>query len=726
MDLPTSQEDSNPPYTSTTLTQAQACCVGDTAALVYTDVAQMIQALSKTHRKGIAVIDALHQLTYAQLWEQSGRVAYALAVRGLQNQVIGLYASRNIDLLVGMLGIWRAGACLLPLDPENPTERTRAMLQRSGCQHVVGDLVHVDSISGITNWDIADLKSVKPPRKALSQGIAEVDSQSPAYCMFTSGSTGQPKGITMTQANLMNIVTGFSLSPSISAGDTVLAMSTITFDIFIIELLLPLLVGATIVIATRNQVKDGLQLQGLVKRHNVSVLQATPTGWQVLLAGGWQGGSHIKALSGGEKLPEDLAARLLPKVGELWNLYGPTESTVYVSRYRVDDPSLASCIGEPFENVQFYILDNELKPVAQGEKGELCVGGLSVSLGYLGLPRQTSESFLTLSSGARIYRTGDIVYQGDDQRIYYHGRVDDQVKIHGYRIELSDIEVNLRSHVDINNAAVVIRKKSAQDTSDLLVAYCQSEPGVALEPDAIRDYLAGSLPDYMIPAHINVVKALPYSASQKIDKKVLQQWDREGQNSQDVRLDEWVYEHQHDSAFTHLMLIKMVFLRNTQRDFRFCYYELAEDAYIPLTELRKYVRAALADGIPVRRFIEIDDWPMIESGLDWRSLYIREQYQEDKKDPTERYISQLWSDVLGGRSIRPVDNFFDVGGNSLLATQVLARLRKEKRVVLPLERLWMNNLRGFASECSTLLRTPPVADSNVLTRGMIAVTNRSE
>ncbi|MBU6346822.1 MAG: amino acid adenylation domain-containing protein, partial [Cyanobacteria bacterium REEB494] len=346
-----------------------------------------------------------------------------------------------------------------------------------------------------------------------------------AYVLYTSGSTGRPKGVMVPHGALTNFLCSMQKSPGIERTDRLLAITTLAFDIAGLELYLPLIAGARLIIASRAAVVDGKQLIHLLQQHEITLLQATPAGWQMLLASGWEGKRDLKALAGGEALPGSLAEALLPRTASLWNLYGPTETTIWSTTQLIHRPDAIS-IGRPIANTQIYVLDCLLQPRPIGVVGDLYIGGEGVARGYLNRPELTAERFIPNPFGpGRLYKTGDLARWLPDGNIEYLGRVDHQVKIRGFRIELGEIEAVLGSHPAVQTCVVVAREDAPGDKR--LVAYLvEAAPGL-LPTDtrervaALRSHLQSRLPDYMVPGAFVWLDALPLTPNGKVDRRAL-------------------------------------------------------------------------------------------------------------------------------------------------------------------------------------------------------------
>jgi len=329
---------------------------------------------------------------------------------------------------------------------------------------------------------------------------------------------------------VVNFLTSMAREPGLTADDVLVAVTTLSFDIAVLELQLPLTLGATVVIATRDEAMDGQALKGLLEQHRASVMQATPVTWRLLLEAGWKGGKDFKALVGGEALPKDLADQLIARGVELWNLYGPTETTVWSTCARITDTSNGISIGKPIANTTVYILDAQSNLCPIGVPGELCIGGVGVTLGYWNRPELTAERFIpdpfSATPGATLYRSGDRARWCNDGTLEHLGRLDDQAKVRGFRIELGEIEAVLAEHPEVRQAVVLAREDVPGDKR--LVAYLVADHPPADLVGKLRALLRASLPEYMVPAAFVLLEALPLTPNGKIDRKALPLPDRSG------------------------------------------------------------------------------------------------------------------------------------------------------------------------------------------------------
>jgi amino acid adenylation domain-containing protein len=465
------------------------------------------------HGERIAIRQGGAAISYRELADQRDRIAAALAARGVgRGDVVALLLDRTPAMLAALLGALAAGATYVPMDPGFPASRLAFMLADAGARVVITDQDAVDV-------DPARVLRIAELAPATFAPVA-VGPDDAAYLIYTSGSTGKPKGVRVPQRAVVNFLASMRERPGLAAADRLVAVTTLSFDIAVLELLLPLTVGAEIVLATRDQATDGTALRGLLEQHKATTMQATPATWRMLIEAGWRGGAAFKALCGGEALPPELAEALLHRVGVLWNMYGPTETTVWSTCARVELGSGGVTIGTPIDNTTIWILDDAGRPVPIGVPGELYIGGAGVALGYHQRPELTAERFVAdpFSAGGRLYRTGDLARWRADGQLQHLGRTDFQVKVRGYRIELGEIEVALARHAQVGEAVVVAQPGPGGEQR--LVAYLVPR-GAAPPPAELREHLRGSLPDYMVPAVFVALDKLPLTPNGKVDRKAL-------------------------------------------------------------------------------------------------------------------------------------------------------------------------------------------------------------
>jgi amino acid adenylation domain-containing protein len=537
-------------------------------------------------------------LLYRELAERANRLAHYLRRLGVGPEVlVGIHLERSPLQVVALLGILEAGGAYLPLDPTYPEERLAFMLADSGVGTVLtesrltlpggfrGTALRLDA-----DWEQVADESGEDPAVAVDPGNL-------AYVIYTSGSTGRPKGVLLSHRGVVNFLAAMRRQPGLDAADVLLSVTTLSFDIAALEIFLPLSVGARLVLARRETAADGAALAAEIARSGATALQATPATWRLLLEGGWQGDGRLKVLCGGEALPRALADALLARGGELWNLYGPTETTIWSAAGRVepgDSGTAGVLLGAPIDNTRIHVLDRHAQPVPVGVPGELVIGGLGLARGYFRRPGLTAERFIpdTFSdAGERLYRTGDLARyrpSGASGGIEFLGRVDHQIKVRGHRVELGEIEAGLAAHPAVRQAVVLAR---------------EDRPGA---PGALGDV---RLVAYLVP------EGPPPSSA----------------------------------------------------------------------ELRSWLRARLPEPMVPGSFVALAAWPLTPNGkIDRRALpppeAIAAEPRPDGRPPRlglEGTIATVWREVLGREQVGVEDNFFDLGGHSLLLARVHARLRAE-------------------------------------------------
>ncbi len=532
---------------------------------------------------------------------------------------VGVCLERSTDLVAALLGVHKAGAAYVPLDPSYPRDRLAVMLADARPVAVLTQ----ESLTGTVPPGIPTVCLDREVEINTYEGgnlDVAVSSGNLAYVIYTSGSTGTPKGVAIEHRSLVNFLASMGKRPGLSASDTLLAVTTVCFDIHALEVFLPLVKGARVVLASRDDARDPVRLIRLLETSGATVMQATPATWQALLAAHWQGNRSLTILCGGEAMPADLAERLLERSAALWNLYGPTETTVWSTLHRVErcgDGPVS--IGTPIDNTQVHILDAHGQPVPAGVAGELTIGGAGVARGYLNRPELTAERFLSdpfrSETGARMYRTGDLARRRPVGLLEYLGRLDHQVKVRGFRIELGEIESVLRQHPGVREA--VVTAVPDRGAGNRLGAYLVAENEIPSVGE-LRQYLAGRLPEYMVPAAFVVLPRLPLTPNGKVDRKQLPvpEWTRpEGESS----------------------------------------------------------------------FVE-------------------------PQTPLERQLAEILADVLGVDRVGRHDDFFELGGNSLLAVGLVVRLRDLFGVDVPVRRVFERpTVEGLAG----LLETQTTAEKAV-------------
>jgi amino acid adenylation domain-containing protein len=462
-------------------------------------------------------------LTYGQLDERANRLARRLRRWGVgPEDRVGLCVERSAEMVVALLGILKSGGAYVPLDPSHPAERLGMVLADSGMAVLVTEerlLAALPAHAARILCLDRDAAAIAAESAAPLARLAVEESL--AYVIYTSGSTGRPKGVQLPHRALVNFLRAMAERPGLRPADVVPALTTLSFDIAGLEIYLPLAVGGRVEVVAREEAADGRRLAARLRESGATVVQATPATWRLLLASAWEGIAGLKILCGGEALPRDLAAALLPRGAELWNLYGPTESAVWSVTGRVPPGAGPVLLGRPIANTELYVADQNLREVPLGAPGELLIGGLGLARGYLGQAGLTAEKFVphpwSGGPGARLYRTGDLVRYRSTGELEFLGRIDHQVKVRGFRIELGEIEAALLRHPRVAQAVVTARQEAAETR---LVAYVVPA-GEAPAIGDLREHLRRTLPETMIPSAFVTLDALPLNPSGKVDRKAL-------------------------------------------------------------------------------------------------------------------------------------------------------------------------------------------------------------
>ncbi|MCO4821682.1 MAG: amino acid adenylation domain-containing protein [Flavobacteriaceae bacterium] len=462
------------------------------------------------------------EISYAEFDDRVNQLAHSLIEKSIQAQdFVGVCLPRSIELIITLNAILRCGAAYVPLDPSYPSQRLNYMLEDSGAKILISTeelasnfktelslLPFSDLFSNLSSYSVLPVKTKVSPKNI-------------AYVLYTSGSTGKPKGVMITHRNLVNFLTSVKEKPGITASDRLLTITNFSFDMSVLDLYLPLISGATLVIAHEDISKDGRLLFDLLRKESITMMQGTPTTWQMILDSGWEDPLSIKAICGAEPWSLNLAQNLLPKISELWNMYGPTETTVWSARkqIKIDDEFIS--IGQPIANTQIYIMNDENQLMDSGQIGEIVIGGDGVSNGYWNREELTIDKFIDnpfdKSQNSKLYCTGDLGKLLPNGELQCVGRIDQQVKIRGHRIELGEIEQVLDAIEDIKSSVVVVN-------NDVLVAHIIRTDSNIQDSIAIniwKDVLKDQLPVYMVPHQFNLVDEFPTNLNGKIDRNAL-------------------------------------------------------------------------------------------------------------------------------------------------------------------------------------------------------------
>ena len=471
----------------------------------------------------IAVIYNQEELNYRDLNKRANNLAKHLQTLGVDVGVrVGVLMDRSVNTVEALLSVHKLGAVYIPIDTSLPTERIQFILEDAEIQVLLTNVEtesFVDHTAHIVQVSKVDL-SEDNDRSTLP---LKVNSNLLAYIIYTSGSSGKPKGVMVHHSALVNLLWSMRKSPGINSDDLLLAVTSIAFDIAALELFLPLITGATTVIASEEMTTNTLLMGEAINRHKITMMQATPATWQLLVDSEWKGEQELKALCGGEALTRKLADKILAKVGSLWNMYGPTETTIWSSISQIQKGNDPITIGKPIGNTQLYILDRNAEPLPMGVVGELYIGGSGLADGYLNKSELTEEKFVqhTINRipAARLYKTGDSARFSTEMSIEILGRKDDQLKLNGHRIELGEIKSVFIEHPFVNDAVVIARTDSYGKTR--LIAYFVCRDGVSIDGRKAKDFLKNKLPSYMIPVFFIAMDKLPITTNGKIDRKSL-------------------------------------------------------------------------------------------------------------------------------------------------------------------------------------------------------------
>ena len=520
--LPLSRQDEETEYQSAYTDTIQAYPSEST-------VDQLFQAQASQTPDTIALEFEGTRLTYKQLDQYSNQFArYMTKLNVGPNVLVGVHMERSAGMLVALLGILKAGGAYVPIDPTYPSSRIQHMVDDSGMEIFLSERALLDSMEDISFPETVTVISLDDEReninshsnKKLKQYAAP---ENLAYVIYTSGSTGLPKGVEISHQALVNFLWSMKNEPGFTQSDTLLCVTTLSFDIAGLELYLPIISGGKVVIASQEVAMDGKKLASEIESRGVTVMQATPATWRLLMETGWSGKNDLKILCGGEAMPKPLAMDLLPLGAELWNMYGPTETTIWSSIHRIQEDDSIILIGKPIANTEFYILDDYLQLVPPGSTGRLFIGGDGLARGYLNRAELTAERFIphpfAQEEGQKLYDTGDLARMHANGYVECIGRNDSQVKVRGFRIELGEIESVLMDHDSVTKATVIVIGDQQEEKK--LAAYYELKAGVNQSVSELRTFLRAHLPEYMVPSFFIQMEAMPLTPNGKIDRKGL-------------------------------------------------------------------------------------------------------------------------------------------------------------------------------------------------------------
>jgi amino acid adenylation domain-containing protein len=471
-----------------------------------------------------AIASESQRFTYRQLHERSDAIARQLRARGAgPGRPVAVCMERTAELPVALLAVLKAGSCYVPLVPHESRQRLLAILEECRPAALIVDR----SFPGLAGGDTIPLvypDEIPDSSVPIDYRASGLTPDHHAYMIYTSGTTGKPKGVMIAHRSLANMLHAAMRDPGFTTFDRLLAVAPISFDIATMEMFLPLVAGGTLVVGDRFIASDPLRLAATIKELDITVQQATPITWRLMVSAGWEGKHDLKIITGGEALPRDLANHLVQLVAELWNCYGPTETTIWSGALRIQAEEGIVPVGPPIANTRFYVLDEAGRLLPPGVPGELYIGGIGVGAGYLDRPQLTTQRFLAdpfrAVPGSRMFRTGDLVRLINGNEFEFFGRLDHQVKLRGYRIELGEIESVLRTFPGIADAVAALCESGPGEpylAAYVTVNHAQADPDLR----QVRDGLAQLLPSYMVPDRFVVMEAMPLTSHGKIDRKAL-------------------------------------------------------------------------------------------------------------------------------------------------------------------------------------------------------------
>jgi amino acid adenylation domain-containing protein len=482
------------------------------------------QVISQPFSTALEVND--QSFTYIAISSRADRLARHLRAKGIGcDDVVAICLRRTENLLIGMLGVLKAGAAYLPLNPDDPTLRLGQAISHAASRFIVTDSQSMTNLpEGSSQVFVLDREL-----DATADGDSDSERYAPeatdlAYVIYTSGTTGNPKGVAVTHGALANVFTDIAQRVGFNDNDSWLAVTTVSFDIAALELLLPLSYGGKVILASEEQARIGRVLAGIIHHKRPTIMQATPITWRILIESGWPGCAGLTILCGGDRLDRDLANKLIARSSSLWNMYGPTETTIWSTAEKLSLGDEVITIGEPLSNTDIYILDKEGQPQTIGDVGEIYIGGAGLARGYVNDPELTRQCFVDAHVGTRgsirLYRTGDLGRWNENGKLEFHGRIDHQVKINGYRIELAEIERVIRRYPGIADVAVL--GVGGATNQKRLYAFVVGEGSADITTTGIVAHLTLYLPKYMIPERFWCLDRLPSTPNGKRDLVALE------------------------------------------------------------------------------------------------------------------------------------------------------------------------------------------------------------
>ncbi len=486
-------------------------------------VTDLFEESVRNNPEKIAVESGNTKLSYKMLNDRANRLAGYLIEKNVKpGDLVGISTDRSADMIISLLAVMKAGAAYVPLDPTYPPDRLNYMIKDSELSVII---TQTEFLNLFTNFDgvLLDIQKEKSILDSYPAYLNKIECfpENKAYVIYTSGSTGRPKGVAILHRSVVNFLYSMMEKPGISKDDILLSVTSLSFDISVLEIFLPLAAGAKVVLVPKEITYDGQMLLKNLRQSKANIMQATPSTWRLLLSAGWNEKFNLRILCGGEPFNTDLAEQLLDRCDELWNMYGPTETTIWSSVKKISAKEKIT-LGSPIANTQFYVLDSNRKLLPEGMPGELYIGGAGLAEGYLNNPELTAEKFIDnpfIYNGEKIYRTGDIVRIIRNGECEFLHRADNQIKLRGYRIELGEIESALYSNNYVKEAAVIIKEIKTGDVR--LIAFVVMENKAKLNLSEAKLHLGKKLPEYMIPSLIIELEKLPLTPNGKVDKKAL-------------------------------------------------------------------------------------------------------------------------------------------------------------------------------------------------------------